>query len=125
VDLSFRPSRRHYPPLKTPALTSARPLLSTLPPSRQLFQGVEASAASACFSVRAQFLEIYNEEVRDLLAPGPGAGAAPAIAIREAPDGQILVTGMCVCMCRQACVTEGDGCGGGGPVLLYVKHLNM
>jgi hypothetical protein len=62
---------------------------------------VEASAASVSFSVRAQFLEIYNEEVRDLLAPGPGAGAAHAIAIREAPDGQILVTGVYVVTCMK------------------------
>lgn len=53
---------------------------------RQVFNNIEAKKRSAAFYVRAQFLEIYNEEVRDLLAPppppqqsefcaGPGGGA--------------------------------------------------
>ena len=57
---------------------------------RQLFEGIQAAETRASFTVRAQFLEIYNEEVKDLLAP---SAANRSIAIRECPDGQIIVTG--------------------------------
>ncbi|KAF8057282.1 FOLD2 [Scenedesmus sp. PABB004] len=88
----------------------------------RLFEALGASAAQrgGSFAVRAQFLEIHNEELRDLLAPpcaapaaggtggagsafsasaggagGAGGGGAQrgGIAIRECPDGQIVVTG--------------------------------
>lgn len=73
--------------------------------------------------MRVQFLEIYNEEVRDLLAPpqglaaagggsgsgafGSGActplpGARGGIIIRECPDGQIVVTGGRLPYCLRA-----------------------
>ena len=63
---------------------------------------MEARAANATFHVRATMVEIYNEEIKDLLAAaggggggGGGAGAAGGrpIAIREAPDGSIRVFG--------------------------------
>lgn len=57
---------------------------------RQLFEGIQAAGPRASFTVRAQFLEIYNEEVKDLLAP---SATNRSIAIRECPDGQIVVTG--------------------------------
>lgn len=81
---------------------------------RQLFDAAAAAPDSTQTIIKAQFLEIYNEELRDLLA-GAGQGAAGScaggafgaaaatgsptqqpqrgIAIRECPDGQIIVTG--------------------------------
>ncbi|WIA42371.1 hypothetical protein OEZ86_008376 [Tetradesmus obliquus] len=83
---------------------------------RQLFDVIGSAGNNRSFVVRAQFLEIYNEEVRDLLAP-PGSNSSSSsaggssssgvcmggvlqerprgsgIAIRECPDGQIVVAG--------------------------------
>jgi hypothetical protein len=36
---------------------------------RHVFGGIEARKHLASFQVRAQFLEIYNEDVKDLLVP--------------------------------------------------------
>ncbi len=36
---------------------------------RQLFEGIEAQQGSSRYSVRIMFLEIHNEEVKDLLHP--------------------------------------------------------
>jgi hypothetical protein len=36
---------------------------------QQLYEGIAARQGEAMFVVRAQFLEIHNEEVRDLLHP--------------------------------------------------------
>jgi hypothetical protein len=75
---------------------------------RQLFDAIAAAPSSTSYVVKAQFLEIYNEELRDLLGgmhkgagalstlPAAGSSSPPhqrSIAIRECPDGQIVVTG--------------------------------
>ncbi|GIL72699.1 hypothetical protein Vretifemale_2940, partial [Volvox reticuliferus] len=80
---------------------------------RHVFEGVEARKHLASFHVRAQFLEIYNEDVKDLLVqpteqaikwasreqtPGPqassgGSGGGSGITLRDAGDGNILVVG--------------------------------
>lgn len=39
--------------------------------------------------MRVSYLEIYNEEVRDLLAKAPRA-----LEIKEAPDGGVAVPGL-------------------------------
>lgn len=77
---------------------------------RQLFDAIAAAPLANSFLVKAQFLEIYNEELRDLLGgmdqgagvlstlPAAGSSSPPqqrSIAIREGPDGQIVVTGKC------------------------------
>lgn len=76
-------------------------------------------ADGASFTVRAQYLEIYTEEVRDLLAPeGTQGGSGGGIAIRECPDGQIVVTGAgpcpppCLAVRRPsvACALSAPGC---------------
>ncbi|MEW5303396.1 MAG: hypothetical protein WDW36_006094 [Sanguina aurantia] len=60
---------------------------------RHLFGGISLRQSNAVFKVRAQFLEIYNEEVYDLLLQDD---AQPkAINIRESSDGRICVTGAC------------------------------
>jgi hypothetical protein len=89
--------------------------LPVLPGCRQLFDVIQNAGDNRSFVVRAQFLEIYNEEVRDLLAPpgssSNGSGSSSGmcmggilqerqrgsgIAIRECPDGQIVVAGGCL-----------------------------
>ena len=57
---------------------------------RLLYEGIHQRRTEARFRVRCQFLEIYNEEVKDLLHPET---PAKAIAIREGPGGRIVVTG--------------------------------
>ncbi|GLI68849.1 hypothetical protein VaNZ11_013393, partial [Volvox africanus] len=78
---------------------------------RHVYDCVEARKHLTSFHVRAQFLEIYNEDVKDLLVqptdqaikwtsreqtPGPqasGGGAGSGITLRDAGDGNILVVG--------------------------------
>jgi centromeric protein E len=56
--------------------------------ARDIFQHVQQSSeASRTFTVKASFLEIYNEEVRDLLSPG---GNEP-LAIRQDKKRGIFV----------------------------------
>ncbi|CAG9464508.1 unnamed protein product [Pedinophyceae sp. YPF-701] len=59
-----------------------------------LFSELEAREAAGSagrpLSLRCQFLEIHNEEVRDLLSP---TTAAREISIRERADGKIAVAG--------------------------------
>ncbi|KAL0020541.1 hypothetical protein WJX79_010459 [Trebouxia sp. C0005] len=57
---------------------------------RQLFEGIEAQQENLHCSVRIMFLEIHNEEVKDLLHPDT---PARSIAIRETSDGQIIIAG--------------------------------
>ncbi|KAL3145648.1 hypothetical protein ABBQ32_003187 [Trebouxia sp. C0010 RCD-2024] len=57
---------------------------------RQLFKGIEAQQSTARCAVRVMFLEIHNEEVKDLLHPDI---PVRSIAIRETSDGQIVVAG--------------------------------
>ncbi|KAG2499337.1 hypothetical protein HYH03_002913 [Edaphochlamys debaryana] len=79
---------------------------------RHVFEAMEARRVQAAFYVRVQFLEIYNEDVKDLLAPQPeqatrwvsrdsanalpGGASGPGssgITLRDAGDGTIMVIG--------------------------------
>jgi hypothetical protein len=56
-----------------------------------LFEALRARADEAEFLVRATYLEIYNEEVKDLLNPRT---PAKSISIREDASGGIFLTGV-------------------------------
>ena len=45
-------------------------MLCTPSSCRYLFAGIQARAEVATYAVRATFLEVYNDELRDLLQPG-------------------------------------------------------
>lgn len=54
---------------------------------RYLFEKISANAAAGIspkFSVRASFLEIYNEQVRDLWNPDGGFGSLPIRCVHPA-----------------------------------------
>lgn len=68
---------------------------------RMLFSEIEKRKFKAEFIIKCTFLEIYNEELHDLLDPGAGAGAGvdrfiskKDISIREEKNGSILVYGL-------------------------------
>ena len=61
----------------------------------QLFEEVDERQEQISIEVKASFLEIYNEEIKDLLAPGGrNQEGRQNIMIRESPDGSINVNGL-------------------------------
>lgn len=52
----------------------------------------QQSKTSKC-TVKVSFVEIYNEELVDLLNPAP-ASERPPVTVREDPKGQIYWTGV-------------------------------
>ncbi|PNH12123.1 Kinesin-like protein KIF21B, partial [Tetrabaena socialis] len=62
---------------------------------RHVFSGIDARKRQSAFYVRAQFLEIYNEEVKDLLLlpSEQHAKGGSGISLREAADGTLMVIG--------------------------------
>ena len=59
---------------------------------QDVFRRLAASASSGQqITIRASYIEIYNDEVRDLLFPGPHG---KPIAIRERGDGTIVLAGV-------------------------------
>ncbi|GBG60665.1 hypothetical protein CBR_g11890 [Chara braunii] len=67
---------------------------------RQLFESVEEKKAQAEFLVRCAFVEIYNEDIKDLLHPDT---PNKSIAIREDANGDIILAGV-----RDVVVTNYD-----------------
>lgn len=66
---------------------------------RMLFSEIEKRKFKAEFIIKCTFLEIYNEELHDLLDPGAGAGVdrfiqKKDISIREEKNGSITVYGL-------------------------------
>jgi hypothetical protein len=53
-----------------------------------------AGGGSQRIVIRASYIEIYNDEVRDLLFPGAQGPQAKHIAIRERSDGTIVLAGV-------------------------------
>lgn len=61
----------------------------------RVFEDVNERQEQISITVKASFLEIYNEEIKDLLAPGGRAAEGrQSIMIRESPDGSINVNGL-------------------------------
>jgi kinesin family protein 7 len=57
-----------------------------------IFNEVNARSCSADISVRVSFLEIYNENIRDLLDHSPAA-SSKSISIRDDAAGNVKVLG--------------------------------
>ena len=55
-----------------------------------IYEHIERLSDTQAFRIRVSFLEIYNEEIRDLLDPAKGKGA---IAVREDVQGNVAVVG--------------------------------
>ncbi|KAF2274540.1 kinesin-domain-containing protein [Westerdykella ornata] len=67
------------------------------PPSRISGIGMPLAKTSLNknWQLKATYVEIYNEQLRDLLLPeSTAAHERPAVAIREDPKGRILLTGL-------------------------------
>jgi hypothetical protein len=75
---------------------AADPALAGIIPQAfdHIFSAIEASAHSRQYLVRASFLEIYNEEIRDLLSKSP----------KDKLDIKEHRWSVCVCACACACV---------------------
>ena len=66
--------------------------LALQPLSGLILLQVSARACSADISVRVSFLEIYNENIRDLLDHAPAA-SSKSISIRDDAAGNVKVLG--------------------------------
>lgn len=60
---------------------------------RDLFQMMQQLSNERDFLVRVSYMEIYNEEIRDLLA-GDGDGCGPQVAIKQSAEQGIFVDGL-------------------------------
>jgi hypothetical protein len=63
-----------------------------------IFKSIEGSRANSQFLVRASFLELYNEEIRDLLAKN----VKNKLEIRERPDTGVFVKDLSAFMIQDA-----------------------
>ncbi|CAE7366356.1 KIN4A [Symbiodinium natans] len=77
---------------------------------RNSFRHIEANSSTIDFKVSCCYLEIYNEDIRDLLQPG---GQRGPIAIREDAAGGIKVSGIHAETCTSAeemlsCLSDGS-----------------
>ncbi|BDA42916.1 Kinesin-like protein KIN-4C [Coccomyxa sp. Obi] len=52
-----------------------------------------AASSDTSFSVRVGFVEIFNEEIRDLLSPDLAAATSPSVHIREVVGGGVCLAG--------------------------------
>lgn len=58
------------------------------------------------FLVRASYLEIYQEEVRDLLATSDSASASGGLELKEHPETGVYVRDLTTCVVRSVAETE-------------------
>uniref|UniRef100_A0A4W6DKZ1 Kinesin-like protein n=1 Tax=Lates calcarifer TaxID=8187 RepID=A0A4W6DKZ1_LATCA len=63
-----------------------------------IFTHISRSQSDKQYLVRASYLEIYREEVRDLL--DPNHGTARALELRESPDTGVYVRDLTSCVCK-------------------------
>ena len=66
---------------------------------RDIFAGIDKRRGASECTVRCAFLEVHNEEVRDLLHPDV---TTKKISVRERADGAIVVSGIRECEARGA-----------------------
>ena len=61
-----------------------------------IFKKIESSADGVKFLIQASFLEIYNEDIRDLLLVGGGKQGVPTprLDLMDKPDGSVGVKGL-------------------------------
>ncbi|XP_067337208.1 kinesin-like protein KIF3C isoform X2 [Channa argus] len=63
-----------------------------------IFTHISRSQSDKQYLVRASYLEIYREEIRDLL--DPNHGSARALELRENPDTGVYVQDLTSCVCK-------------------------
>ncbi|CDQ92650.1 unnamed protein product [Oncorhynchus mykiss] len=61
-----------------------------------VFTQISRSAADRQYLVRASYLEIYREEIRDLLDPNP----PHTLELRESPESGVYVRDLTSCVCK-------------------------
>lgn len=64
-----------------------------------VFTHISRSQSDKQYLVRASYLEIYLEEIRDLLDPRHGGGAR-ALELRESPESGVYVRNLTSCVCK-------------------------
>ncbi|XP_008311549.1 kinesin-like protein KIF3C [Cynoglossus semilaevis] len=63
-----------------------------------IFTHISRSQSDKQYLVRASYLEIYREEIRDLLSPNHGNGRG--LELRENPDTGVYVQDLTLCVCK-------------------------
>ncbi|XP_029965938.1 kinesin-like protein KIF3C [Salarias fasciatus] len=63
-----------------------------------IFTHISRSQSDRQYLVRASYLEIYREEIRDLL--DPNHGSARALELRESPETGVYVRDLTSCVCK-------------------------
>ncbi|CAN9507978.1 unnamed protein product [Ophioblennius macclurei] len=63
-----------------------------------IFTHISRSQSDKQYLVRASYLEIYREEIRDLL--DPNHGSARALELRESPETGVYVRDLTSCVCK-------------------------
>ncbi|XP_041831871.1 kinesin-like protein KIF3C [Melanotaenia boesemani] len=63
-----------------------------------IFTHISRSQSDKQYLVRASYLEIYREEIRDLLNPNPGS--TRGLELRESPETGVYVQDLTSCVCK-------------------------
>ncbi|CEP15184.1 hypothetical protein [Parasitella parasitica] len=96
---TFPPTSGLRVPRKSTSTAKLRPISMITPPRRGSSSSLRASSPtplsskSTRYTVHVSFIEIYNEELIDLLNPAPPHERAP-VTIREDTKGHIIWTGL-------------------------------
>lgn len=96
---TFPPASGLRVPRRSASTVKLRPVSMIAPPRRGSNSSLTASSSaplnekSTKYTVHVSFIEIYNEELIDLLNPAPPNERAP-VSIREDTKGHIIWTGL-------------------------------
>lgn len=92
---TFPPSSGLRVPRRSTSTVKLRPVSMMTPPRRGSSSNitVNPNEKSTKYSVHVSFIEIYNEELIDLLNPAPPSERAP-VTIREDTKGHIIWSGL-------------------------------